>query len=376
MSLPSHLTRFLPLYPDSASAPILILISKGNIESSSTSCDVKILLTTSPGAEMGYHVYSLDARTQLLSAPTVESRLFLAALYAAGGCDVPLPVVGCTGQEMALALLRQCTTNRPLSPAESSNLKALASFSSHTPALRLLCASFADLCNEVSFLWGVVPKVDVPWPDEEQRMYEQEKRRLPEHFQHARRDLSDNESRTIINTTDMDHREIPFRNRGVMAANEPAVKRKAVRDLQVAAIAIGQRIIDAQPPPVKQARQVPFNCQELEKTATGKDFVENLRGSLAVVDGVGAENNLEEATLAKVSEDLRLLSQNVHTTLHRLQESLLSTLALVTPESGGEWLMVLLRSSGLIATPAVSDLVMLKVDSSLAQVRVCQQSCI
>jgi hypothetical protein len=384
MSLPSNLARFLPLYPDSASAPILILVSDGNIKMSLTSCDVKIHLSISPRAQMRYHVYSLDARTQLLSAPTVESRLFLAALYAAGGCDVPLPVVGCTGQEMALTLLRQCTTNRPLSPAESSNLKALASFSSHTPALRLLCASYAELCNEVSFLWDVLPNVDVPWPDAEQRMYEQERRRLPEHFQHARRDLSDYESRIIINAADMDHSKIPFRKRDVMAALEPVVERKAVREFQVAASAIGQQIIDAQPPPVIQAHQVPFDCQELGQNATGKAFIEKLTDSLAVVDGMGDEGHLEKARLprraaramAKACEDLQLLSQNVHIALHRLQESLLSTLALATPESEGEWLMVLFRSSGLIATPAVSDLVMLKVNSSLAQVRSCQQICI
>ncbi|CAE7941320.1 unnamed protein product, partial [Symbiodinium necroappetens] len=64
--------------------------------------------------------FDVHERFKHLQAETVQSRLFLASLYAGTDCDVSDPRLQVTGMEAALDLLRQCWINRPLTKKERS----------------------------------------------------------------------------------------------------------------------------------------------------------------------------------------------------------------------------------------------------------------
>ena len=102
--------------------------------------------------ELVHHAYTFIRRTLGFGTAGVPSRLFLAAVYAATHCDVPLPQLGMTGGEHALQLLRQSWVNRPLSGAEASALDGLQGFAGHTPALQLLCRGACEEANLMAFL--------------------------------------------------------------------------------------------------------------------------------------------------------------------------------------------------------------------------------
>ena len=164
--VPPFLHSFLLLLPDSEATRAMVLIPDGAIAYNSAAGRITIsAVGATPASELRYHAYSVHPHTHHLHAQTKEARLFLAALYAVGGCAAPVPRLGKTGGQMALRLLRQCSGNAPLSSDEMRNLRAIADSSGHTPALRVLAASTAADAAACDFLWPRVASsgAHVPW---------------------------------------------------------------------------------------------------------------------------------------------------------------------------------------------------------------------
>lgn len=84
--------------------------------------------------------YEQHERFQHLQATSINGRLQLAALYAALGTLVPEPwPQRMTGGQVALQLLRQCWSDRPLAPADLAQLRNVGALGGHiTPALGVL----------------------------------------------------------------------------------------------------------------------------------------------------------------------------------------------------------------------------------------------
>lgn len=86
-----------------------------------------------------FHTYELHGRFQYLQASSIESRLQLAALYAATSSMLPEPVSEQTGVETAMQLVRHSWTDQPLEPMEAAHLRSVSAIGGHlAPALRVL----------------------------------------------------------------------------------------------------------------------------------------------------------------------------------------------------------------------------------------------
>ena len=156
--IPPFLQSFLLLLPDSEATRVRLLIPDGAIAYDGAAGRVVISpVGATSASELRYHAYSVHPHTHHLHAQTKDARLFLAALYAAGGCAAPVPRLGHTGGQMAVRLLRQCAGNAPLSADELRNLRSVADASSHTPALRVLASSLASHASACDFLWPRAP---------------------------------------------------------------------------------------------------------------------------------------------------------------------------------------------------------------------------
>jgi hypothetical protein len=153
--IPPFLKAFVILIPDSALARTMLLVPDGHIRWNAEIHSVTITPQDHhAAAEARHHVFTVHPHTRHLCAPTKEARLFLAAVYAAGGCGAVIPGLGKTGGQTALELLRQCAGCTPLSTSEERNLAAVSAHASHTPALQLLCASIYSSSRGLDFLWG------------------------------------------------------------------------------------------------------------------------------------------------------------------------------------------------------------------------------
>ena len=368
LSLPSGLRSFLMLHPDSTSAPVVILIRQGEISVNSAD-QVCISLPEGPTTPVQYHRFEVHPRTQLVSAANQEGSLFLAALYAAGGTSCPLPRIGRTGGEVALELLRQSFVNRPLSPGEAANLAALASFSLHTPALRLLCASIQERSTELAFLWNKPAPSIMVWPDTEERMYVQENRRLPATFAHARRSLTPFESRLILNHDDIAISKFPAAESDRASTPALPVSASQVEDLCLAARAIGVSLFKKGADNGQQGLTAAeaFDCSKLNQSAMGTELVADLDESLAAA-GEGDGAALDEDSYRAASGLIQRLLQDVVARRAELQSSLLTALSTATAGKQSQ-LLSLFQHSELLATPTVSDLIMLAADDVLAQAR-------
>ncbi|KAJ8606838.1 hypothetical protein CTAYLR_009177 [Chrysophaeum taylorii] len=99
-----------------------------------------------------YHAYDVHPRFKELQAPTVESRYQLAAIFAATATRVPEASSKLTGAEMAVQLARRSWLNRPLDNNEYKQLRSVASFSTRTPTLRLVCSDLLQASTDLHFL--------------------------------------------------------------------------------------------------------------------------------------------------------------------------------------------------------------------------------
>ena len=105
------------------------------------------------------HAYEVHERFCSLRATSVLARLQLAALYAATGSLLPEPGSALTGAQLAMDLVRQCWTNRPLHNSELEQLESVGRLGRHMAAgLPLLThelrAAAAQL-NDLHFPYGV-----------------------------------------------------------------------------------------------------------------------------------------------------------------------------------------------------------------------------
>jgi hypothetical protein len=193
IALPPGLRTFLALYPDSAFADVQILVPAGEVVTSAEHSAVHINSSTMASATRAHYAYSVHPRTGHLCAATVQSRLFLAALYAATGSALPDPMLQRTGGQMAHLLLNQSAVNRPLHAAEAAALQAVVKLGHHTPSLRLACKLVAEQSESVRFLYPSAPPdpLRVELPMHEQTLYLQVLQRTPAPFRNPRRALSD-----------------------------------------------------------------------------------------------------------------------------------------------------------------------------------------
>lgn len=112
-----------------------------------------------------FHTYELHGRFQYLQASSIESRLQLAALYAATSSLLPEPSSLQTGAETAMQLVRQSWSNKPLEPAEVRHLLATGRIGGHlAPALRLLTFELAASSRQLQHLHVHNAAVDVAAP--------------------------------------------------------------------------------------------------------------------------------------------------------------------------------------------------------------------
>ncbi|KAG2455049.1 hypothetical protein HYH02_000874 [Chlamydomonas schloesseri] len=138
-------------------AQVMVLTPAGLVSAASSSgkgplC-VHIIISGSSAAEIKVHRYEVHGRFGHLRAPTRLARLQLAALYAATSTLLPEPGSRCTGAQMAMELLRQCWSTRPLEAPEAELLAAVGRLGGHlAPGLHLLAHDLAASAVQLAHL--------------------------------------------------------------------------------------------------------------------------------------------------------------------------------------------------------------------------------
>jgi hypothetical protein len=127
-----------------------ILIPHGKIELQN---DVNIVIPNDCGISCSYYSYSVHQRFGTLESSDIESRIYLACLYAACSTHLPDFLCGMTGEEYSMTLLRQCHLSRPLCGEEIVHLTSCSKFVKHAPALHLLCLLLWKTSEQLSFLF-------------------------------------------------------------------------------------------------------------------------------------------------------------------------------------------------------------------------------
>ncbi|KAI9190530.1 uncharacterized protein BJ171DRAFT_482966, partial [Polychytrium aggregatum] len=92
-------------------------------------------------------------RFGLLQASTINSRIQLAAIFAAAGTALPEPRIHMTGAEYAARLLRGCITNNPLTRSEVAMIQSIVDVARPWPFLVLLCDHLLVVSSRVSMLY-------------------------------------------------------------------------------------------------------------------------------------------------------------------------------------------------------------------------------
>ena len=199
---------FLLLQSAEATMPPKVLIPYGNVLRPEHGLNGTIQTPHDVDrSDLAHHTYTFNRRTLGLDTTVIHSRLFLAAVYAATHCDVPLPQLGMTGGEHALQLLRQSWVNRPLSEQEAGVLQAVERLSVHTPAAQLLCHGLSKDARSFLPLYGAPGQASQPADDSRRDstrrdacfMYAQDARRThPLPFVHVRRQLAAGEEHLLF----------------------------------------------------------------------------------------------------------------------------------------------------------------------------------
>ena len=98
--------------------------------------------------------YDLQEHTRFFRSSTTLGRLQLAAILTASGTMLRDLYFKATGSEVAIELVRQCTTNKPLESAETTKLKTLDFVAYREPALKLICHKLKWVSDRILFLYS------------------------------------------------------------------------------------------------------------------------------------------------------------------------------------------------------------------------------
>ncbi|GLC49187.1 thioredoxin-disulfide reductase [Pleodorina starrii] len=145
---------------------VLVLVPAGGVEvgqqqqqqpSSRSVDEVRVRVSSASDARLKAHCYEVHGRFRHLRAASIPARLQLAALYAATGTLLPEPLSRATGGQMALQLLRQCWTDRPLGGGSDGSalaqLRSVGDLGGHlVPALRLMAREVEASASQVRHL--------------------------------------------------------------------------------------------------------------------------------------------------------------------------------------------------------------------------------
>eukprot|EP00956_Cyclotella_meneghiniana_P007278 scaffold9913_cov36-Cyclotella_meneghiniana.AAC.17 len=149
------ISRYLLLEKTTCSGHKMMVFPEGLVEIMSTGI-VDIRVATDCDAELLWYQYEFHPRFQFLETKqSRSSRLQLAALHLATSSILPDKLLGITGEERAITLIRQCWGNRPLNKQEVlalNNIKQLARGVS--PTISLLCQDIEKCSQQVSFLYA------------------------------------------------------------------------------------------------------------------------------------------------------------------------------------------------------------------------------
>eukprot|EP00922_Rhytidocystis_sp_ex-Travisia-forbesii_P011573 GHVS01017233.1.p1 GENE.GHVS01017233.1~~GHVS01017233.1.p1 ORF type:complete len:2969 (-),score=333.08 GHVS01017233.1:391-9297(-) len=114
--------------------------------------EIRVELSEAPHDVIDTFVYEWNERLQLLKAPSIVSRLHLAAIFAASSTLMPDRTLKMSGAEAAIDLLRQCWTNRPLDDTERKCLGNIVEFCDSVSALLVMCQHISFSSQRFSFL--------------------------------------------------------------------------------------------------------------------------------------------------------------------------------------------------------------------------------
>ena len=369
-SLPPGLGTFLLLESPSTLAETRVLIPCERFIRSEDLSQIVLVRTEASTAQLRYYQHRVHAVTGMLTGPSVESRLHLAALYAATGSALPLPMLEHTGGEMALELVRQCAGNAPLSRTAQMWLECIARFGGHTPALRLASNACAQQHSAVSFLFS---QESMPGPvatsAQEHALYLQTLQRAPPPFVNVR---------TQLTALERDL-EVP----GCSAANGPTDTLRDVADWRLAESSVGSEKVQRLQKKVLQLAQdisVPSDMARAkvlraralldvstdQTSQAGAEYITDLEASFSAYEKA-PQRVIDQPSLERCVRRLRALAAQASRTEQKLRKALLA--ALDTAPGGASCHAVqLMRACGFVATPAVSDLVLLAMPNGLLEV--------
>lgn len=100
-----------------------------------------------------HYAFDVHERFEDLEASTIASRLYLACVHAATSTMLPERSQRQTGVDLAVALLRQCWTNKPLTKEEALEVQQILKFCALSPTLALLCFGLEQCSKELAFLY-------------------------------------------------------------------------------------------------------------------------------------------------------------------------------------------------------------------------------
>ena len=363
------LTRFdtfLVLQSSEPSMPAKVLVPDGTLKRKEKDALCSVTASSQPDRDnLGHHVYTFNRRTLGFDTAVVPSRLFLAAVYAATHCDVPLPQLGMTGGEHALQLLRQSWVNRPLTGPEAAALSTLARNSLHTPALQLLCQAMLEDSESFAFLHMRPPQTsdcEARSQRDGHNLYEQDaKRTQPLPFVHVRQQLTKDEQHAVLSRA-ANH----VRNGSARVAKRAQwidVERECLTVDTAAADAVQsgsfhKRLLDLHHRHSAPAAQhgkcdVRIRTAHLLDDAFGQEVADDLEESMRVFQECPADMCVRDAP--GLEKDLRAVLDDVNSAEQQLAACLLRALAFSTADEYGT-AMTAFQVSGLMAQPALADL--------------------
>eukprot|EP00892_Ulva_mutabilis_P000058 jgi/Ulvmu1/10052/UM059_0102.1 len=385
-------STFLVLLPsnDDATMPVKLLVPDGTLSTTSQGgklsahCKIDTSAYSAEAGNLGHHAYSFHKRTLGFDTAVVHSRLFLAALYAATHCDVPIPQLGMTGGEHALQLLRQSWVNRPLSHGEASALIALAKLAGHTPPLQLLCRALAEDSRALEFLhpssrgWTSLPARDVAQCDAF-HLYNQNARRTGSlGFVHIRQQLTRDEEQRVRGRARAGVSACKAQSEWMQTVKWDEVRLCSVLEDKLAH-AVWQEEFFKELADVHNEYCTPkpagvpvapgqLSIAHLQGDAFGQEIADDCEQSLKHSQLGKAELHVEPERLPALAERLKYLLVLVTRAERQLAASLLNGLGFSVPGKYGT-AVVAFQAAGLMAQPAQADLLRVTVFQETTSVR-------
>ena len=375
--------QFLLLHPTKGGMPVKLLVPDGDVTRDMQTGSCSIVTSTQLQAdELCHHVYSFNERTLSLDTAVVHSRLFLAAIYAAIHCAVPIPQLGMTGGEHALQLLRQSWVNRPLAQPEAATLKVLADFSSHTPALQLLCQALHEDSTSLAFLHMHEPHAKVEWDPSLQDafgMHMQEARQTdPWPFLHSRKQLTADEELRLLSRSRIGRQPRTMRLDRSVEWDDIAQDCLTDEDRQVMTACIddsfSKQLQELQqeyctPLPREKATAAPgVSIEHLMADAFGREVAADLEDSMTVFRASPPDMHVAAQHLPELTRALDHLLEGVNNAERALATLSLKALRFCPPDLCGI-AMAAFQHAALMARPAQADLLRVTVFPEFLSVR-------